>query len=150
MLVRTAQPNDAAAVLALARRAHSESVWADEAFSDERATATFYRIAADKHSIVLLLCDDKAVVGILVGTLQLSYFSLDYDAVETLFYIDEQYRTLNNVRGIVKAYEYWAKSMGASATHLSMSQLKEAERITALYGKLGYGISAFVHRKVIQ
>jgi hypothetical protein len=150
MQVRQARLHDERAVLDLARRAHAESIWAEEAFDELRASSTFHSIVRHSNSTVLLLCVEDTVVGILVASLQLSYFSLDYDAVETLFYIDREHRTSTAVRMMVKAYEQWAQTMGATAVHLSMSQLKDAERITALYGKLGYGISAFVHRKVFQ
>lgn len=149
MHVRRADRNDADAVIALGMRAHAESDYASTPFSEHRARAAFGEFSHRSDATVLLLCDDTEVCGILVGIVEPAYFTNTHEASETLFYIDPEYRKAENARRLIEAFEQWARYIGAATVSLSVSQLKNAKAVSAMYGRMGYPVSAFVHRRAL-
>jgi GNAT superfamily N-acetyltransferase len=91
-----------------------------------------------KHPEAVFLVSEQEgrVVGFIFGAVATSIFSDDLVATELAWFMEKRSRGSSDSLRLVKAYEYWAKSVGAK--FCSLACLNNIRDLSKVYEKLGY------------
>ena len=89
--------------------------------------------------ILLLALVDGVPVGCLGGVRIPTHFLYgDRLVMEQVLWVDEEYRNTRAASRLIKAYERWAKEIGA--THIMLSDIHGDEKLQRVYKKKGYSL----------
>lgn len=155
--VRPAQHEDVPAVVDLGARLHAESdTYREFPYSRMKARAIALRclgsLMAPAEDAVLLVAEDEGrVVGMLGGYLSDGVFVDDMlVATDFTFYVEPKHRgTMAAVR-LVKMFELWARTAGATHISPGISTRIEDDRTQRFYERLGYAPSGVSMMKRIK
>jgi GNAT superfamily N-acetyltransferase len=90
---------------------------------------------ADK---ILLVIEDKEIVGMLGASVTESYFSNDRIAQELVWFVDPKYRGHRDSIKLIDAYERWAKMSKCSVIQLSTILDLVEGKVEKFYNRRGY------------
>lgn len=134
MAVRLAVMEDLDAIVALAHEMHQESpTYSKLEFNDEKFLDHLGRL----HRVFVAEVNGT-VVGMMGCYAQQTSFSLELIAFESGLFITKEHRGGRLALALIKAYEEWAMSQGVARINLGTSTGIEADRVKALYERLGY------------
>ena len=110
--VRLATPDDLFDVMVLCRSFSKEAPEAYRGFNAEKLQINLLAAIDADNTEVFVLENNGDIVGILIGMVTELMFNNTVVASELAWYVDKDHRGLGSLR-LVKAYEEWAKGMGA-------------------------------------
>lgn len=137
MSLKLAERQDLSDVLRMARSFHEASPYSNLEFSEARCIEMFerYLVGNKKEFVILLACDERPF-GMIIGFANSLPFSLDLVATELAWWVDEDKRRTKDSLLLFKAYEDWAKRIGAKITQMAM--LDDVTNLRKFYLKQGY------------
>lgn len=136
MTLRLANENDFPEILRMAKRFHEISPYRGLPFSEDSCKNVFdFYLRGDKTDIVIILAGDNPY-GMLIACANQLPFSEDKVAMELAWWVDEDKRGSKDSLLMKKAYEAWARKIGASITQMAM--LDEVTNLDKFYRKQGY------------
>lgn len=150
MTIRQATQADVPALCAMGRKFIAYSPYASMAdvSDDELATAIDNVVAA---CTVFISVRDGAVVGTLVASESRLWFAPSVLlAVEMAWWVDEGYRGTRVPIELIRAFEAWAKDIGAKAVVMSDLVIDGKAPVGAMLGRMGYVMSERSHMKEIN
>lgn len=115
--LRLATVADAAALLPLAEKLFNQSVYSTFSTFDSAFVYRALRRAVEgdlSQSGILLLETPSGPVGCL-GMARTGFMGKPELAIETVFWVEPEYRNMANMRQLLGAYFYWAKKVGCKA-----------------------------------
>lgn len=134
--MKLAELSDLPDILRMARSFHEASPYKDLEFSEERCREMFARyLVGNKKELIIILAGDKPF-GMIIGFANSLPFSLDLVATELAWWVDEEHRGSRESLLLFKAYEDWAKRIGARLTQMAM--LDDVTNLKRFYEKQGY------------
>lgn len=140
MTLRLAEERDLEEVVRMARMFHKSSPYASMAFSEERLIDFFQIYLADKTKMIVILSEqDGKPRGMIVGMADSPHFSDEKAATELAWWMDEEYRRGRDSIDLMKAYEEWARRIGATVTQMAL--LSSSPDVSKLYEKSGYSLT---------
>lgn len=86
----------------------------------------------------VVLCDSHTIVGGIAAYCAPTLFSFATVAQDTFLYIKPDYRSLSNVRMLIKAYVDWASARGASLISASHTSGFKPDAMRALMLREGF------------
>ena len=142
MTIRVAKLADIGEVYTICREFQAISPYADYEISKEKfyEFLQFYLQAKPQEHMVLIYETEGAIQGILAGIMTVGshFFSESRVATELVWFVREEHRRGMAPIRLLRAYEAWAKLMGASKVSLTAVDNKHREMLTQMYKKLGY------------
>lgn len=144
--VRSGAFDDIPALLALSRAMHAESPRFRGLPFDEVKVLTLLD-ALVRSGGVHIAENEGRLVGMVCGFVTEHFFGPVKIASDFALYVTPAHRGASVASRLVKAFETWARSMGADEITLGVSTEVHAERTAQLYERLGYARSGIVLRK---
>jgi GNAT superfamily N-acetyltransferase len=149
--VRTATREDIPSILILSRMMQAESPrYRHLPFSDEKTRNLISMLIENEDGLVLVSEDDGDIVG-LFGALAVQHiFSEGRYAMDFANYVRPDHRGGMVSLRFVHAYEDWARGRGIPDTEIMLGVSTEPEgtdRLTKLYTRIGYSLSATTLRR---
>ncbi len=142
MTIKVATVEDIDAVYLLCREFQAISPYADQEISKEKfyEFLEFYLQPDPNAHMVLIYETEGAIEGIIAGIMTVGshIFSTNRVATELVWYVREDHRRGMAPIRLLRAYEGWAKLMGAKKVSLTAVDNEHREMLTAMYHKLGY------------
>jgi hypothetical protein len=139
MLVRPATCDDVAAIIAIGRVMHAESLHYSRYPYDERK---LHRLALgmleDPNSILLVAEQDEIVVGVLAGFVSAFYFSSARSAADLILYVLPEHRGSSAFIRLVGKFETAAIARRANEVVIAVSAEIDAEKTIGMLERLGY------------
>lgn len=139
-MIRLATENDLGAIISMAFRFHQASPYQGTQIDFEKVVEALrsYIVGNLREKVVLLLVDFlDHPRGILVGQVTDTLFGYDRQAIELMWWVDEDYRGKESLK-LIEAYEDWALRVGAKIVHLALLNTKHKEKLEKLYSRKGY------------
>lgn len=125
-MIRLAVEQDIPRLLAMGRKFHDVSPYAEMKFDDDAVSELFRRMMASENAIIL--CHDFGFIG---GVLTPFYFSPTTVAASELFWWAER-----DGMTLLSHFEAWAEVMGAAC--VTMSTLDGSDRLGRVMARRGY------------
>lgn len=131
-------------VNALAKRMHDEGTFKGNGWNPEKLRI----ILAQPNTVCILIRDeDGAYYGGIIGAVFEHFFSDDLVAGDMGLFIVPEKRGASAAVKLIRAFEDWARSVGAKEVHLGQTTGVEIDRTRKLYESLGYTVVGFASRK---
>lgn len=107
-------------------------------FSEARVKEVIriYLTSPKTEAITVLLSKDGVPVGMIAGVAGKSLFTEGVYTVEQMWWVDPAHRGTRFALGLLKAYEDWAKVIGAE--YCVVASIKDVTNLDKLYTKFGY------------
>ena len=138
MRIRRATPDDAAKVFSLASDlATSFDV------EERRFEASYQQVLTDDHALLLVVEDDKEVVGYCLGFEHATFFANGRVAWVEEMMVSSSHRRKGVGRSLMAAFERWSAGRGAKLVALA------TRRAAEFYRAVGYEESATYFRKML-
>ena len=138
MQVRRANPDDVDRVLSLA------SGLATSFDVEERAFKASYRhVVTDDHALLLVVEDNKEIVGYCLGFDHVTFFANGRVAWVEEMMVSSSHRRKGVGRSLMAAFERWSAARGAKLVALA------TRRAAEFYRAVGYEESATYFRKML-
>ena len=148
-MLRLANEGDFKNVLRLAEKFHKESPFSSLTFEESKLREMFSVYLQDKSKIIIILSEqDEKVVGMIVGVSSEIPFSIDICALELAWYMEEEFRRSRDSLDLLKAYEEWAKRIGATVCQMSM--LSNSPPLEKLYERMSFNYSEKTFTKFLE
>ena len=155
--VRIGTHEDIPAVVDLGARLHAESpTYRDFPYSRIKVRAVLQQcvgtlMAPAEDAVMLVAEEDGRLIGMLLGYLTEGVFVEDLViATDLTFYVEPEHRgTMAAVR-LLKAFEVWARTHGATHIAPGISTRINDERTQRFYERLGYASSGMSMTKRIK
>lgn len=146
MQIRNATHDDLFDLLVLARGFSKEAPamhkW------DKDKTEAMLKTCLDNDATTILVMDQEGeVVGGLVGVVQPLFMSQTVVASELAWFVDPAHRGKGAIK-LVKAFEVWAKQMGADYT--TMADIRGIADLSKLYERMGYELTEAAYSKKVE
>ncbi len=142
MTIRAATLEDINEVHLICREFQAISPYSSHMISDEKfyEFLEFYLTPKPEEHMVLVYETEGDIQGILAGIMTVGshFFSESRVATELVWFVREEHRRGMAPIRLLRAYEAWAKLMGASKVSLTAVDNKHREMLTQMYKKLGY------------
>ena len=138
MRIRRATPDDAAKVFSLASDL-STSFDVEE----RRFEASYQQVLTDDHALLLVVEDDKEVVGYCLGFDHPTFFANGRVAWVEEMMVSSSHRRKGVGRSLMTAFERWSAGRGAKLVALA------TRRAAEFYRAVGYEESATYFRKLL-
>lgn len=147
--LKLAQEEDYGECLRMAKAFHEVSPYSSVPMDEDKVRLLFdvYREKPDQL-LVLLACAQEKPIGLLVATCQELYFSKTKAAGEIIWWVDEPYRKSTGGLKLYRAFEFWAKKIGAS--FITGVNTTGATDVSKVYVKNGYHLAESTFLKVIE
>jgi len=126
---------------------HKTSPFKDIKVDKDKSTEFIVKAVTDDNCKVLIATLDKAVVGILIGTIQEFPFSLEKNALEVVWYVVPEHRGYLG-KELYHAFHTWCLSRDVSV--ISMAAPTDNYKLRAFYTSLGYTPIEDVYMLYIQ
>lgn len=104
----------------------------------ERAQDVIEFFLENPDGAVFLLVKKGLIVGVLIGYIEQAFFSHVRIAKEIVWYVHGDYRGSMSSFRLIKAYEEWAKRLGASC--ILLSSLTNVGSLGKAYNRVGYNL----------
>lgn len=142
---------DISQVTSLGRRMHEESpIYSKNIFDPQKVIHLLHHsLSIPQEMCVLINVEDDVVNGGIIGISQENWYGPDREASDVALFIHKDKRGGMLAARLIRAYESWAKSIGAKVINLGVSTGIHVEKTTALYKRLGYDEPAYNLRKRI-
>lgn len=137
--LRKAGLNDIPVILEMGKKLLAESSYADAGWDEATARYNLEQFIIDdgqQAMCVLSMSDEGKPVGVLVAYNFQTLFSKNKVAVECVWWLDPEYRTIPRANDMMDAFEYWAKASGCYVAQYGL--LASADpRLSKLYQRRG-------------
>lgn len=130
--------NDIPAILEMAKKLYEGSPYAALALDlvQAREQLEKFIIKGGQDYLVVLSHDEGKPVGVVAAYAFRPMFSSEKVAVESLLWLEPEYRNGRRGKELIEAYEYWAKLVGVSIVQYGL--LSSADpRMEAFYKRIG-------------
>lgn len=136
-MLRIATKDDFEDILRMARAFHEASPYKKTQFSERQCEAIFKKfLQKDQTELVIILACDPEPFGMIIGVRGSLPFSEDVACTELAWWVDVEKRGHKDSLRLVRAYEDWAKRVGADLTQLAM--LDDLTDLTPFYNRMGF------------
>lgn len=138
--LKLATEEDIPPIFNLAKQFRDESPYSHLTHDDELLLENIYKIVqGDRNEFIVICIVDQSdqILGILAGSLTQTLFSQDRLAVELIWYVLPEHRTAYSLQ-LVRAFEYWAKKVGASVCSFSSLDNSSEKVLDRYYRIKGY------------
>jgi len=148
--LRLASLDDIPYLMGLAKTLYDTSGWEDIPVDYTKGQAVFEKfiIEGQKEALVLISHDKGKAVGVLAAYAFTPIFSNSKVAVECLWYLEPEYRGRRGL-DMKKAYEYWAKLVGAEFCQYGVLSTSP-DGLEKLYQREGMKFSEKVYIKKLE
>lgn len=148
-MIRVATLGDLPKLVELAQELHEESCYSSQKLDVE---ATEKKLAAliNGEGVVFLEVRDGVVIGGLAGGLSHQWFSNEKVAFDYSFFITKSHRHGITALRLIRAFEYWAKGVGASRVVIGITTNIHPEATAKLYVAAGYAPSGTLFDKELK
>jgi GNAT superfamily N-acetyltransferase len=137
-IVRSAEPQDALAMLALAQTFATSFAVEPDAFQH-----AFAAVLIDEHAHLLVAEQDSQIIGYLLGFVHVTFYANGSVAWVEEITVSAPYRRYGVGRLLMQDFERWAAERGAKLVALA------TRRAARFYQALGYEESATYYRKLL-
>ncbi|WP_431482237.1 GNAT family N-acetyltransferase [Pseudomonas solani] len=137
-MIRTATHDDIPRLIELGTLLHGISSYAKVGFEPEKASRFLAHLIDDRGGVVFVSEKDGVVVGGLAGGLTDEWFSSELVAYDYSVFVEPAHRNGYIAIKLIRAFETWAKSMGAVRVHMGIGTSMHVEGTTRLYEALGF------------
>lgn len=152
MQIRIATKDDLETVLALSVMFHQESPYKDSTVDSTKCLSIIEGMLSNPkdQSIIFLLEDGNDAVGILAAHVSEILFSHDKIAVEQMWWVKKDYRTLKSLK-LLDAFEYWAEKV-ADVSYIQLCTVGDikVEKLKRLYKRRGFDLFERVFLKCLH
>jgi GNAT superfamily N-acetyltransferase len=136
--IRRARPEDAATIEALIRTVAAESPVYREMPIDDRKLKSFIAMAIRSHEHAVLLHEGATGIdGLFIGVLVQQFFTVEFTAMDILFYVRPERRGSRAAVRLWRAYKDWAQAQGAKAIKVGAMTEIEPARTAKFYRGMG-------------
>lgn len=147
-MIRPMSPSDVNTCIAMGHDMHLESYFKTMDFSPLKLTQLWQMIVAQPDAFCAFVAEkEDKIIGMFVGVCQEHWFGFDKVACDLALYVTPEERGGTTAIRLIKAYEQWARDVGASEIHIGTSTNINSERVTKLFEKMGFSHKAFYLRK---
>ena len=147
-MIRPMSPADVAQCIAFGKEMHEESYFKDMDFSEEKLQQLWHLIISKPDAFCAFVAEkEDRIIGLFIGVCQEHWFGNDKVSCDLALFVTKEERGGTAAVRLVKAYEQWARDVGAAEIHIGTSTNVNSERITKLFEKMGFGNKAFYFRK---
>lgn len=94
-------------------------------------------VKRERHNCFIMY-DEELPVGVIFCSAYKTLYSKRVVSEQNMWYVLPEYRGTRVALSLLRAYEYWARSVGASRSFTGSSTKVHAERIKSTLIKLGY------------
>jgi len=142
---------DVSQVVALGLEMHEESpVFNQSIFSTQKVTSFLYHsLSVPDEMCVFVNQDGEGITGGIIAMSYENWYGPEREAADVALFVATHKRGGMLAARLIRAYESWAKSVGASVVNLGVSTGVHVTKTTALFNRLGYSEPAFNLRKRI-
>jgi GNAT superfamily N-acetyltransferase len=146
--LRHPNPGDREQILALGKRLHGESWYADFDFDPETLWAAIAAAETDPCFLGLVLADaDEQIVGFLLAGETNHFFGRDRYACDLALYVAPEHRGGSGFVRMIRAYEAWCRIRGVKEIQVGVSSDVASQSTVAMYQRMGYRLNVFGLRK---
>lgn len=137
--IRFSGPEDIGPGIALARRVHAESAFADLPFDEMRVRKGIERGlgAPDRHCLLQAEFEEE-MVGYLHGVANRHYFSNALGATIMSYYVVPEHRGTTAAVKLLHGFRRWERQRGAVRLHVGVTSGVTIERTDRLMKRLGF------------
>lgn len=147
-MIRPMSPADVDRCIAFGEEMHSESYFKFLDFSEDKLQNLWRTITFQPNNFCAFVAEkDERIIGFFIGVCQEHWFGSDKVACDLALFITKEERGGTAAVRLIKAYEQWARDVGAAEIHIGTSTNVNSERVTKLFEKMGFGNKAFYFRK---
>ncbi len=147
-MIRPMSPADVAQCIAFGKEMHDESYFKDMDFSEEKLQQLWHLITLKPDAFCAFVAEkEERIIGLFIGVCQEHWFGNDKVSCDLALFVTKEERGGTAAVRLIKAYEQWARDVGAAEIHIGTSTNVNSERITKLFEKMGFGNKAFYFRK---
>jgi len=148
MKIREMLQGDVHPALSLAADMHQESWFRDFDFDVTKALSIWDRKVAQPDRWCLFVAEDNdKVIGVFAGFAAEHFFGNDLVSSDLILYVDPEHRGGTAAPRLIKAYQEWAKKIGAKEITIGVSTGVNSERTARLFENMGFGHRAYIFRK---
>ncbi|MDG9783877.1 GNAT family N-acetyltransferase [Metapseudomonas otitidis] len=137
-MIRTATYSDIQRLIELGTLLHSISSYSQVSFDAEKAGRFLAHLIEDKHGVVFVSEKEGVVVGGLAGGITDEWFSNDLVAYDFSVFVEPAHRNGFIAIKLLRAFESWAKAMGAVRVHMGIGTSMHVKGTSELYEALGF------------
>ena len=150
--IRRAAEGDIPALVGMGRAMHDESPhYASLAFSEAKVEQLIrWMLSASETQCALVAEESGRIVGMLGGFVSEYFFGHDLVASDYVFYVRPENRGGSSAVRLLRAFEKWAISAGASEIVPGVSTRLSVARTEGLYLALGYEKAGVILSKRIK
>lgn len=123
---------------------HQESSYKQYSFSRNKTANTLVNLIENRLGIPLVAVRDGVILGGIVGAVSQHYFGLDMVASDLALFITKEERKGRLALKLLNAFITEAIELGADQIALGNSTGVEAERVKAIYERMGFKHVGFV------
>lgn len=136
--LRKAGLNDIPVLLDFGKKLLEDSTYSQAGFDEDVSRYNLERFILDdgKQAMVLLSMDGDKPVGTIVAYNFQTLFSKQKVAVECVWYLEPEYRTIPRATDMMEAFEYWAKQTNCFVAQYGLLQSADP-RLAKLYQRRG-------------
>lgn len=151
MIRRATNFADAWAVRELAERMHAESAFTHIPFDEDVLMQTLLGCINNPDDGVVLMAqnEDGVLKGFKFGVAHRFYFSTARVAHEMAMYVAPEFRGGFTCAALIKAFERWAKEVGALEVVIGVAANIDNDLTASVYERLGYAYRGPILKKVI-
>lgn len=119
------------------------------AWNDEKALSSLKLfITSDESTLIIEECNG-ILKGFIIAELSMPAAGIDIIASDVVVFVKPEYQGGITIAKLIKGYETWAKSKGATHIELGVSSGLNHERTLSIYSRLGYRPSSVTYIKEI-
>lgn len=142
--IRNATALDLPAMADMGEAMHDESPqYRDRSFNRRKCTHLALMLIESHYGCALVAEDAGELIGMFMGVAQEQYFGDDLQTTDLLLYVKPEARGGRAMLKLVRAYEAWAESLGATDVILGVSTGVLAKQTVHIYEKLGYTMFSY-------
>jgi len=150
MKIREMTHEDVQYAASLGAAMHKESWFRDFDFDETKARSIWdFKVARPDRWCLFVAEDDNKIIGVFAGVAHEHFFGNHLVSSDLILYVDPEHRGGSAAPRLIKAYEEWAKKIGAKDITIGVSTGVQEERTAKLFEKLGFGHRAYVFRKKV-
>jgi GNAT superfamily N-acetyltransferase len=136
-MIRNATYDDIPKLVEMGLKLNQESNYAHVTYAPDRVAATC-KLMIDQGFLIVSEKDGE-VVGVMMGDVQTSWYSNERMGFDLTLYIEPQHRSGLMAARMIKQFEEWCKSMGATQIRPGVSTGSAAA--SKLYKAMGYVVT---------
>lgn len=151
MAIRIAQRADIPRLVELGAAMHAASRQRVLAYDATKVAGYFaLSIECPRQYTCVVATHDDDLVGFLIGYLEEYVFARAKLAYDTVFWVEPAHRNGVAARGLIDAFERWAREQGAVELYLGISSGIAPDRTAKLYEHLGFTREGAIYRRALS